>query len=44
MSSQSDALRLMLDAIGAMRQAGYTQEDIQDLVAAAFQHLEGDGH
>ena len=42
MASQSEALRLMLDAISAMRQAGYTQEDIQELVTAAFEHLEGD--
>ena len=42
MSTQSDALRLMLDAIGAMREAGFTQDDVQDLITAAFQHLAGD--
>ena len=41
MASQHDSFRLMLEAISAMREAGYTQEDIQDLVAAAFEHLEG---
>ena len=41
MPTQSEALRLMLEAIAAMRAAGYTQEDIQELVTAAFQHLEG---
>ena len=41
MASQSDALRLMLDAISAMRATGYTQDDIQELVTAAFEHLEG---
>ena len=44
MASQSDALRLMLEAITTMRQTGYTQEDIQDLVSAAFEHLDGDPH
>ena len=34
----------MPEAIRAMRAAGYTQEDVQELVTAAFQHLEGDGH
>ena len=43
MPTQSQALRLMPEAIRAMRAAGYTQEDVQELVAAAFQHLEGDG-
>ena len=41
MSTQSDALRLMLDALRAMREAGFTQGDVQDLVTAAFEHLEG---
>ena len=40
MPTQSQALRLMLEA---MRAAGYTQEDVQELVTAAFQHLEGGG-
>ncbi len=42
MASQSESLRLMLEAINAMRAAGFTQEDIQELVTAAFEHLEGD--
>ena len=42
MASQSEALRLMLEAISAMRAAGYTQDDIQELVTAAFEHVEGD--
>ena len=40
MPDQSEALRAMLDAITAMRAAGYTQEDITELVTAAFEHLE----
>ena len=44
MSSQSEALRLVLEAIRAMREAGYTQEDVQELVTAAFEHLEPNGH
>ena len=44
MPTQSQALRLMLEAIRAMRAAGYTQEDVQVLVTAAFQHLEGKPH
>ena len=31
----------MLEAINAMREAGYTQEDIAELVADAFEYLEG---
>ena len=42
MASQGESLRLMLEAINAMRAAGFTQEDIQELVTAAFEHLEGD--
>ena len=42
MPTQSQALQLMLEAFSAMRVAGYTQEDVQELVTAAFQHLEGD--
>ncbi len=34
MASQSEALRLMLEANSAMRSAGYTQEDINELVTA----------
>ena len=44
MSLQSEALRRTLDAVKAMREAGYTQEDIQELVAAAFEHIEDDDH
>ena len=36
MANQGDAMRNMLDAISAMRGTGYTQEDIHDLVTAAF--------
>ena len=42
MANQSESLRLMLDAISTMRAAGYTQEDVQELVTAAFDHLDGD--
>ncbi len=41
MSSQSEALRLTLEAIRAMRETGYTQEDVQELIGEAFEHLEG---
>ena len=44
MPTQSDALRLMLEAITAMREAGYTQQDILDLAGDALEHLESDGH
>ena len=27
-----------------MREAGYTQEDAQELCTAAFEHLESEGH
>ena len=27
-----------------MREAGHTQEGVQELVGDAFEHLEGDGH
>lgn len=40
MASQSEALRLMLEAINAMCEAGDTQEDIAKLVQNAFEHLE----
>lgn len=30
----------MLEAISAMREAGYTQDRLQDLVTTAFQHLD----
>ena len=35
MPTQSEAFRLMLAAISAMREAGYTQEDVAELVGAA---------
>ena len=41
MPTQSEALRLMLEAISAMREAGYTQEDVQELAGEAWDHLEG---
>ena len=44
MPTQSQALLLMLEAISSIRAAGYTQEDVQELVTAAFQHLEGKPH
>ena len=44
MANQSDALRLMLAAISAMREAGYAQEDIQELAADAWEHIEAGGH
>ena len=43
MPSHGDALRLMLEAIGAMREAGYTQEGVQELASDAWDHLGGDG-
>ena len=42
MASHREALHRLLEAIRAMREAGYTQEDLQDLVTAAFEHVEGD--
>ena len=44
MASQSDALRIMLAAIAAMREAGYTKEDIQELAGDAWDHIEAGGH
>ena len=41
MASQRDALRFMLVAVAAMREAGYTREDIHELAADAFAHIEG---
>ena len=43
MPTQSEALRLMLAAISAMREAGYTQEDVAELVGTAWEHLQGGG-
>ena len=43
MATQSDALRLMLAAVAAMREAGYTREDIHELAADAFDHIEAGG-
>ena len=42
MPTQSQALQLMLETFSAIRAAGYTQEDVQELVTAAFEHLDGD--
>ena len=44
MPTQSQALRLMLEAIRAMRETGYTREDVQGLVTDAFEHIEANGH
>ena len=44
MASQSDALRLLLAAIAAMREAGYSHDDVLDLMKDAWEHLEGDPH
>ena len=44
MASQSEVLQQMLDAIKAMQEARYTHEDIEELVAAAFEHLKAEGH
>ena len=44
MPSQSEALRLLLAAIRAMHQAGYTDEDIADLTCEALTHQQGGGH
>ena len=43
MSTQSEAFRLRLEAISAMREAGYTQEDAAELAGAAWEHLQGGG-
>ena len=37
MASQSAALQLILQAINAMREAGYTQEDTQELASHAWE-------
>ena len=42
MSTQSEPLRLMLGAVIAMREAGYTQEDVQELAGEAWGY-EGGG-
>ena len=42
MLTQQDALRLMLGAVIAMREAGYTQEDVQELASEAWGY-EGGG-
>ena len=44
MPTQNEALRLILEAIIAMREAGYAQEDVQELAGEAWEHLEGGGH
>ena len=38
MASHREALHRLLDAISAMREAGYTQENVQELVGDAFGH------
>ena len=43
MATQSGFLQLMLEAISAMREAGYTREDVQELTSEAWEHLEGGG-
>ena len=43
MSTKAEALRLMLTAIAAMREAGYTQEDVAELAREVWDHLEGGG-
>ena len=42
MTTQREALRLLLEAVSAMRDAGYTQEDVQELASDAWEHLDGD--
>ena len=42
MSTQSEPLRLMLGAVIAMREAGYTQEDVQEMAGEAWGY-EGGG-
>ena len=44
MPTQSEALRLMLEAITSMRQSGYTSEDILGLAGDALEHLQPGGH
>ena len=44
MPTQSQALRLMPEAIRAMRAAGYTREDVQGLAGDVLEHLEANGH
>ena len=43
MASQSDALRIMLTAIAAMHEAGYTKDDIEELVTEAWENIEAGG-
>ena len=43
MSSQSEALRLLLTALAAMRETGYSDDDVLELVKDAWDHLEGGG-
>jgi hypothetical protein len=40
MASQSDALRIMLTAIAAMHEAGYTKDDIQEFTGETWDHIE----
>lgn len=43
MASQGEALRLLLTALAAMRETGYTGDDVLELVKDAWDHLEGGG-
>ena len=43
MATQSGFLQLMLEAISAMREAGYTREDVQELTSEVWGY-EGGGH
>ena len=42
MASQPDAL--LLAAIAAMREAGYSHDDVLDLMKDAWEHIEAGGH
>ena len=45
MPTQSHALRLMLEAIRAMRETGYTREDVQvDWSPTPSNYIEANGH
>ena len=44
MPTPSPAIRLMLEAIRAMRETGYTREDVQGLAGDVLEHLEANGH
>ena len=38
-ASHREALHRLLEAISALREAGYARDDVQDLVTVAFEHL-----